>query len=169
MAESLQRGPRHLPALGQTRLLLGPVVSPPQLGEDRELAAIHAVERFAEVHVRAVQVGQVEEANAAIVGVMHEIDELGEAHAGLIRLPIAAVDAGALAQSRHLDSRLAELDHWRRRGPIGGGRGDWAGCPQRAGSAQRGGPGSSSQESAAVDFVHGGVSSQLRADYDTQV
>ena len=70
------------------------------------------------------KIGQVEEANAAVVRVMHQIDELGEAHARLIRLPLAAVHAGALAEPRHLDVRVAELDDRRRGWQVGccGGR-----------------------------------------------
>ena len=116
--KSFERGPCHLSALGQIHLLLRPVVSPPHLGQDRHIVAFHLAKRFAEVHVRAVQIGQVEEANPAVVRVMHQIDKLRETHACLIRLPIAAMHASALAKSRHFDFRLAKLDHRRRRRPV---------------------------------------------------
>ena len=54
-------------------------------------------ERFAEINVRAVEIGEVEEADATVVGMPHQVDKLVETHPSLVGLPLAAVHAGSLA------------------------------------------------------------------------
>jgi hypothetical protein len=92
-----------------------PVVTPPDLGENLHLVAGNRSQRLAEIDVRAVQVGQVEEAQPPVVAVAEERDELVEAQPGLVRLPVAAVDAGPLREPCQLDTGVAER-HERRRG-----------------------------------------------------
>ena len=80
------------------------------LGLDHVLVAGDALERLAEVDVRAVLVGDVEEADAVVEGVADDAGESLDAQPGLVaRLP-AADAAGAHADQRDLDARLAQRD-----------------------------------------------------------
>jgi len=97
--------------------VLGPVVPPPNLGENLDFVAGNRPQRFAEVDVRAVQIGEVETLDAPVVRVAKERDQLFEAEPRLVRLPIAAVDAGALREPRESDAGLAQWHQrrWRHR------------------------------------------------------
>src|SRR3954469_21740395 len=90
---------------------------------------------------------------------LHQLDELRETHSGLIRLPVAAVHPGALAEARHLNTGIAEFDHWRARG-----RGlAWTGCQtlffrgrsQDAGRTQCGCTSVGTQKRSAINPTHG--------------
>src|SRR5262245_34633093 len=98
MTEPLQGRKSNVIAVRIYRLLHVPSDPPPQLGQNREILPLQflvhgKVERLAEVDVRAVQVGEVEEPDSAFVGVTEQTDELLEAHVRLVGLAAAAVDA----------------------------------------------------------------------------
>lgn len=96
MAEALERCSRHLRAKRVADAGLGTIILPPQFGEDGHLIARDRAERFAKVQMCAVEIGQIEEADPPLVGMVKQIHQLGEAEARLVRLPGAARDTGPL-------------------------------------------------------------------------
>ena len=119
------------------------------LGLDEVLLAGDALQRQADEQVGLVHVGRVDVADAAIQGVADHPREVGLAHVDLI---VAAVGAGAHAQHRRLDARLAQGDQV-------GSAGDFLRAVGPCGTAdQRGrsdGGGRSGDEFTARDFRHG--------------
>ena len=74
-------------------------------------------QRFAEINVAAVEIGQIEQPDAAVVGVTEEVVELAEAQPSLVRLPAPAVNAGSLREPRDAEPGVPERhDRWRRHG-----------------------------------------------------
>src|SRR4051794_12465419 len=69
--------------------------SEPNFTDQRILFARDSFERGDDVRVSAVQIGQVEDANASIEGAMEQLGKLLLAHAGLVGFAIATLHPGA--------------------------------------------------------------------------
>ena len=80
------------------------------LGLDHVLVAGDALEGLAEIDVRAVLVGDVEEADALVEGVADDLGEVLDAQPGLVARLARADAAGAHADERDLDAGLAQRD-----------------------------------------------------------
>src|SRR5262249_3999755 len=119
--------------------------------QNGDFLARNLPQRLAEVDVRAVQVGEVEEAQASVVSVVEQADEFLKAHPRLVGLAIAAGDAGAHGEPGRFDVGLAELDprRCRRRLSVLGGF-----VRSGHGAETRGRAGGSGQKTSAMNLVH---------------
>ena len=82
----------------------------PYLGEDGVFVAGHPLQGGDQIRVRAVEVGRVEGADAAVVGALEERFELLLPHPRVVGLAITAVHASADAEAADLELGLAERD-----------------------------------------------------------
>ena len=108
------------------------------LGLDDVLVAGHALEGFAQIGVRAVLVGDVEEADALVERVADDPGETLDAQPGLVARLARADAAGSHADQRDLDAGLAQRDlvgrtlgksdPWIAPSPQGGGGGRCGQC-----------------------------------------
>src|SRR6266705_1742279 len=70
---------------------------PPDFGDDRVMIAGNTLEGGKEIRVGAVQIGQIEQPDAALVAAPNENLKFVLAHAGLVGFPVASPHAGAEA------------------------------------------------------------------------
>src|SRR5207244_5504637 len=72
----------------------------PNFADDRVIFARHTLQRREQVGMRAIKIGQIENADAAVKRRLQKLGELFLAHARLVRLAVSSMDARSDAHAR---------------------------------------------------------------------